>query len=230
MDDIKKKKQRQIANDSRVSGGGRDSVIESVWQGEHGLNQDRTSFIRARALPWTAVALLVGVIVIVGAGSYLYGHIGSSVITGESDGNSQQSAMKNKDTLRGNANKALEFDPLAYYGVSTEDGLVYFARITDVNERHYRLESVFYGKVPDPQSISERTNDDGESSGELDEPKSPDAIEGGIATATIELIKLGTENYRPEDVLIVPRENVKQVFVLSDSSPVLRAIRQYYSE
>ena len=230
MDDIKKKKQRQIADDSRASGRARDFAIESVWRGEHGSNQDRTRFIRARALPWTVVIVLVGMIVIVGAGSYLYGRSGSSVVTGESDGNSQQSAIKNKDTIRGDANKALEFDPLAYYGVSTEDGLVYFARITDANERHYRLESVFYGKVPDSQSVSERTNDDGESSGELDESKSPDALDGDIATATIELIKLGTENYRPEDVLIVPRENVKQVFVLSDSSPVLRAIRQYYSE
>lgn len=93
------------------------------------------------------------------------------------------------------------FDAEAFYAVRTAEGQLYFARIKEAGPGHYLLGEVFYEQSRD-----------------------------GQATATpgkITLVKLGTEEYQPDDELFLSREKVKEIFPLSKTSAILREIKEY---
>lgn len=112
-----------------------------------------------------------------------------------------------------NGNRPL-FQPDVFYRVELLGGLVYYARVAAASWGHYRLTNVFY------EDAAEGGNKgDGEGGGKQEE-----------RAERIMLVKFGTEADQPQDELVVPREQVKLLTPLSDSSPVVKAIKEYLLE
>lgn len=118
------------------------------------------------------------------------------------------------------------FDPEAFYGVETHDGTQYFARITLYDGHFYKLEDIFYDE-------SERRVDDALFSSSLENATSTTSTveelveDAEPASGTITLVKFGTEEFQPDDTLLLPKDDVRQVFPLSPTSPIKSAIEEY---
>ncbi len=100
------------------------------------------------------------------------------------------------------------FDSKSYYGFVTDE-IVFFGKVSVTDRLFYKLSDVFYTDAIDKAKTSDTTGKEQKNS------------------STIKLIKLGTEYYKFEDEVILPREKVKQIFLLSEGSPILKAILNY---
>lgn len=107
----------------------------------------------------------------------------------------------------------LPFEKNAYYGLATAQGELYFAHITDLDEVGYHLADIYY-EQKEEQVVSE------------DESSFAEATADN-QNNSITLVKFGTEAYEPEDNLVVPKEQVTQLFPLGIDSPILAAINAY---
>lgn len=112
------------------------------------------------------------------------------------------------------------FDTDRFYGVSTDERL-YFGRIVESNDLFYRIEDVFY-------EVNKTNMIDGlDKADRFERMNATDTTDG---SNKITLVKFGTEDYQPEGELVLPREQVKQIFPLRDDSPISQAIKQYFNE
>ncbi len=107
------------------------------------------------------------------------------------------------------------FDTYAFYGISTVQGELYFARITDIADVGYYLTDVFYEKRDEGNAQNDERNGAVAQSDSQNKKK------------PIRLVKFGTESYSPDDVLIIPSAQIVNIFPLQDDSPILKAINAY---
>ncbi len=82
---------------------------------------------------------------------------------------------------------------------------VYFGKLERMNDGYYKLTDAFYVKAAETTEENQDSND-------------------------ITLTKLGSEIYGPQDVLIIPREQVLYYQNMKDDSRITEAIKKYTSE
>lgn len=156
---------------------------------------------RSKKLVLVSVATVIGVVVIIG----VVGKMRTA------DNTSPQSDTVQSHTEHSDNAEDTVFDPTKFYGISHQDGTLYFALIVTTTRNEYVLENVFYQEQEEPEDTDN-----------IQEPPEENQ--------PFTLVKLGTEAYGPSDRLVISRNHVKHVFPLDEDSPILLAIRGYAAE
>lgn len=103
---------------------------------------------------------------------------------------------------------AVKSDQYQAIFLDSQDGQVYFGKLTAYNEQYYRLTDIFYVRVeqriqPEGQAASQQTQQ------------------------SISLAKLGNELHGPEDEMFINKDQVLFWENLKESGQVVTAIREY---
>ena len=101
-----------------------------------------------------------------------------------------------------------------YYKIELVEGTTYYAKIRQAQD-HYQLNNIYYEEVQDAAS-------------QLDDSEAQANESSKIHN--IILVKYGTEIDRPEDELLIPREQVKIISRLAKDSPIVIAINEYLTD
>ena len=129
-------------------------------------------------------------------------------------------------------------DTVAWYAVHLTDGKVYYGHLDKMESDYPELTEVFYPE-PDLDKLGRygagTAGEGSATSTEVDRSDRSDRtdmtdIDASVGAGKIVLVKLGTEAQRPEDRMVINKQNLLFYEKLAQDSPIVKAIRGYLGE